>query len=161
MIVNSTEIQFLTGCSRREAEFIIIDTLEITEKQGFRVKPSTSIESDDIKKKLLSVNECMDGKNPVQNAIDLIKEHGLSDSMKRGILNDIKCWHSRDLVSPYKILKRILPESEISNLKKILLKRCYTYMVSGGQFPKSFKSLSFKAIKNEFEASLKSQNIIA
>ena len=62
MIVNSTEIQFLTGCSRREAEFIIIDTLEITEKQGFRVKPSTSIESDDIKKKLLSVNECMDGK---------------------------------------------------------------------------------------------------
>jgi len=161
MQVNSTDIQFLTGCSRKEAESIILRALEITPaqiKKGFRVKPSTYIEVDAIKKKLLSVNECMDGKNPVQNAVDLIKEHGISDTMKRTVLNDVKCWHNRDLTSTYKVLRKILPKSEIEELKRSLKRRCYQFLLSGGKFPKSFKPISLEVVESEYREVLESSN---
>lgn len=63
MKVTSADIQFLIGCTRREAERIIIDAIgrnNIDKK--FKVKSSTEIEVSNIKKRLLSVNESMDGK---------------------------------------------------------------------------------------------------
>lgn len=90
MKVTSADIQFLIGCTRREAERIIIDAIgrnNIDKK--FKVKSSTEIEVSNIKKRLLSVNESMDGKNPVQNAIDLLQQHGLSYSLKHQIFEDM------------------------------------------------------------------------
>jgi len=51
MKVTSADIQFLIGCSRREAERIIIDAIgpdKIDEK--FKVKSSTEIDVSKIKK---------------------------------------------------------------------------------------------------------------
>lgn len=63
MKVTSADIQFLIGCTRREAERIIIDAISRDNIDGkFKVKSSTEIEVSDIKKRLLSVDESMDGK---------------------------------------------------------------------------------------------------
>lgn len=107
MKVTSADIQFLIGCTRREAERIIIDAISRDNIDGkFKVKSSTEIEVSDIKKRLLSVDESMDGKNPVQNAIDLLQQHGLSYSLKRQVFEDMKCLYYCDLKGRYRTLKK-------------------------------------------------------
>lgn len=145
MKVTSADIQFLIGCTRREAERIIIDAIgrnNIDKK--FKVKSSTEIEVSNIKKRLLSVNESMDGKNPVQNAIDLLQQHGLSYSLKRQIFEDMKCLYYCDLKGRFRTLKKILPKEQIDSLKSTLKVRRSDFVASGGKFPKGFKSLQPK-----------------
>ena len=145
MKVTSADIQFLIGCTRREAERIIIDAIgrnNIDKK--FKVKSSTEIEVSNIKKRLLSVNESMDGKNPVQNAIDLLQQHGLSYSLKHQIFEDMKCLHYCDLKGRFRTLKKILPKEQIDSLKSTLKVRRSDFVASGGKFPKGFKSLITK-----------------
>lgn len=142
MKVTSADIQFLIGCTRREAERIIIDAVgrdNIDEK--FKVKSSTEIEVSDIKKRLLSVNESMDGKNPVQNAIDLLQQHGLSYSLKRQIFEDKKCLYYCDLKGRYRTLKKILSKEQVDSLRSALKVRRSDFVASGGKFPKGFKAL--------------------
>ncbi|WP_293713515.1 hypothetical protein [uncultured Parabacteroides sp.] len=142
MKVTSADIQFLIGCTRREAERIIIDAVgrdNIDEK--FKVKSSTEIEVSDIKKRLLSVNESMDGKNPVQNAIDLLQQHGLSYSLKRQVFEDMKCLYYCDLKGRYRTLKKILPKEQIDSLRSALKVRRSDFVTSGGKFPKGLKAL--------------------
>lgn len=142
MKVTSADIQFLIGCTRREAERIIIDAVgrdNIDEK--FKVKSSTEIEFSDIKKRLLSVNESMDGKNPVQNAIDLLQQHGLSYSLKRQIFEDMKCLYYCDLKGRYRTLKKILPKEQVDSLRSALKVRRSDFVASGGKFPKGLKAL--------------------
>lgn len=145
MKVTSADIQFLIGCTRREAERIIIDAIgrnNIDKK--FKVKSSTEIEVSNIKKRLLSVNESMDGKNPVQNAIDLLQQHGLSYSLKHQIFEDMKCLYYYDLKGRFRTLKKILPKEQIDSLKSTLKVRRSDFVASGGKFPKGFKSLITK-----------------
>lgn len=142
MKVTSADIQFLIGCSRREAERIIIDAIgpdKIDKK--FKVKSSTEIDVSKIKKRLLSVNETMDGKNPVQNAIDLIRQYGLSYTLKRQIFEDTKCLFYCDLKGKYRTLKKILPKEQIDSLRHTLKIRRADFVSSGGKFPKGFKML--------------------
>ena len=142
MKVTSADIQFLTGCTRREAERIIIDAVgrdNIDEK--FNVKSSSEIEVSDIKKRLLSVNKSMDGKNPVQNAIDLLRQHGLSYSLKRQVFEDMKCLYYCDLKGRYRTLKKILPKEQIDSLRSALKVRRSDFVASGGKFPKGLKAL--------------------
>jgi hypothetical protein len=145
MKVTSADIQFLIGCTRREAERIIIDAIgrnNIDKK--FKVKSSTEIEVSNIKKRLLSVNESMDGKNPVQNAIDLLQQHGLSYSLKHQIFEDMKCLYYCDLKGRFRTFKKILPKEQIDSLKSTLKVRRSDFVASGGKFPKGFKSLITK-----------------
>ena len=145
MKVTSADIQFLIGCTRREAERIIIDAIgrnNIDKK--FKVKSSTEIEVSNIKKRLLSVNESMDGKNPVQNAIDLLQQHGLSYSLKHQIFEYMKCLYYCDLKGRFRTLKKILPKEQIDSLKSTLKVRRSDFVASGGKFPKGFKSLITK-----------------
>lgn len=145
MKVTSADIQFLIGCTRREAERIIIDAIgrnNIDKK--FKVKSSTEIEVSNIKKRLLSVNESMDGKNPVQNAIDLLQQHGLSYSLKHQIFEDMKCLYYCDLKGRFRTLKKIPPKEQIDSLKSTLKVRRSDFVASGGKFPKGFKSLITK-----------------
>lgn len=137
MKVTSADIQFLIGCTRREAEKIIIDAIgrgNIDEK--FKVESSTEIEVSDIKKRLLSVNKSMDGKNPVQNAIDLLQQHGLSYSLNRQIFEDMKCLYYCDLKGRFRTLKKILPKEQIDSLRSALKVRRSDFIASGEKFPK-------------------------
>lgn len=92
----------------------------------------------------MSVNESMDGKNPVQNAIDLLQQHGLSYSLKRQIFEDMKCLYYCDLKGRFRTLKKILPKEQIDSLKSTLKVRRSDFVASGGKFPKGFKSLITK-----------------
>lgn len=151
MKVTSSDIQFLIGCTRREAERIIIDAIgrdNIDEK--FKVKSSTEIEVSDIKKRLLSVNESMDGKNPVQNAIDLLQQHGLSYSLKRQVFEDMKCLYYCDLKGRYRTLKKILPKEQIDSLRSALKVRRSDFVTSGGKFPKGLKALINNNLKRDY-----------
>ena len=149
MKVTSADIQFLIGCTRREAERIIIDAVgrdNIDEK--FKVKSSTEIEVSDIKKRLLSVNESMDGKNPVQNAIDLLQQHGLSYSLKRQVFEDMKCLYYCDLKGRYRTLKKILSKEQVDSIRSALKVRRSDFVASGGKFPKGLKALITNNLKN-------------
>lgn len=148
MKVTSADIQFLIGCTRREAERIIIDAISRDNIDGkFKVKSSTEIEVSDIKKRLLSVNESMDGKNPVQNAIDLLQQHGLSYSLKRQVFEDMKCLYYCDLKGRYRTLKKILSKEQIDSLRSALKVRRSDFVASGGKFPKGLKALVTNNLK--------------
>lgn len=147
MEVNSSDIQFLIGCSRREADKIIIDAMKSKGfKMGpdFKVKPSHTVGVSDIRRRLVSANIEMDGKNPVQNAIDLIKEYGLSVSMKKGILENIDCIYHCRLMGNYKVLERILPSETIKNICESLHERKRLFLNGGGKFPKKFKAFKIE-----------------
>ncbi|WP_455639339.1 hypothetical protein [Parabacteroides sp.] len=137
MKVTSTDIQFLLGCTRREAEKILFDVIGWGKID--RIKASTEIEVSDIKAKLLSVNETMDGKNPVQNAIDLLQKHGLSYTLRRQIFEDPRCLFYCDLRGRYRTLKKILPKDQIESLRHTLKTRRADFVASGGRFPKGVK----------------------
>lgn len=83
----------------------------------------------------------MDGKNPVQNAIDLIRQHGLSYTLKRQIFEDAKCLFYCDLKGKYRTLKKILSKEQIDSLRHTLERRRADFVSSGGKFPKGFKML--------------------
>ena len=97
------------------------------------------------------MNESMDGKNPVQNAIDLLQQHGLSYSLKRQLFEDMKCLYYCDLKGRFRTLKKILPKEQIDSLRNTLRARRSDFVASGGKFPKGLRA----SIINNKKAELK------
>lgn len=138
MEVTSGDIRFLTGLSKSECDKMVYDvagesclTKKGTVKQGYKIDVS------DIKRKLLSVYESMDGENYVENAIKLIKQHGISYSLRKEIYEDMRNLYYRELRGKYKILNKILDKNQLDDIKKVLSCRRDAFVCSGGKFPRN------------------------
>lgn len=139
MKINYKHIQFLLGIDGKEAKQILIDSLLKMGVKSRDIMGNEYIEVSKICRKPVSYCDAFNGKNIVEITIKELKKHGVSDTLRRNILEDPACIMKQDLVGKYSLLKRILSLEQIDSIKLSLSRRRIEFIGSANKIPKNLK----------------------
>lgn len=129
IILNYKDVQFLTGIERIKAKEAIYNTLpssyweDLNVKGGQDIKVRHTVSANKIKLFFCSPHSEMDKQKVIPYTIKRIQRLGLSENIKRDILENESCVLREDICGEYATLKKILPNEDIEAIKAMLRRR--------------------------------------
>lgn len=81
----------------------------------------------------------MDKQKIIPYTIKRIQKLGLSENIKRDILENASCVLREDICGEYATLKKILPKEDIEEIKAMLRRRKVDFLTSANKVPKSLQ----------------------
>ena len=149
--INYKDIAFLLGCNAYQAKNIIYECLSVEDRLSLgtadfidKIRTYHAVDYDKIKITINSPSPDLDKQKQVKLTVDKMRQNGLSDNMKRNLLEDVEIIVRGEICGKWTPLKNILTAIQIKEIERVIKDRRAIYLSSGGAIPKKLTKYVLK-----------------